>query len=375
MASQRPDGESFVVSSRDVTEAREARTSIERERALYESVVEGVNDAVAIVRDGVIVYANPQCHEVMGVDAGGLVGEPFSSVVAPADRERVVERYRQRLDSAAPDPPARYDAVFVTADGDQLVGEVNATQIDYEGDDAVLVAIRDVTDRVRYESALETRNEQLEALNRVVRHDIRNDMTVILGWAELLEAHVDEEGRSQLEKVLKSSRHVVELTDIAHDFIETLTSEADPELRAVPLRETLGTELELAREFYPDASLEVDGELPDIDVRATEMLSSVFGNLLRNGVQHNPAPAPSVVITASVDGECVVVRVADDGPGIPDAAKDRIFGKGEKGLDSEGTGIGLYLVRTLVEQFGGEVHVEDNEPEGAVFVVRLQIAD
>jgi len=78
-----------------------------------------------------------------------------------------------------------------------------------------------------------------------------------------------------------------------------------------------------------------------------------------------------VTVTCEETDDRIRVRVADNGPGVPDAEKDEIFGKGEKGLDSAGSGIGLYLVSVLTRQFGGDVWVEDNEPRGAVFVVEL----
>ena len=65
------------------------------------------------------------------------------------------------------------------------------------------------------------------------------------------------------------------------------------------------------------------------------------------------------------------MRVGDDGPGIPDDRKTAVFGKGEKGPGSDGTGLGLYLVRTLVVSYGGEIRVEDNDPRGSVFLVEL----
>jgi len=120
-------------------------------------------------------------------------------------------------------------------------------------------------------------------------------------------------------------------------------------------------------------------------VRANEMLGSVFRNLLKNAVQHNDKPVPTVAVSSNTVDESIKIRVADNGPGISDAAKEDIFGKGEKGLDSEGTGIGLYLVKSLVESYGGDVWIEDREEddvidtetpaetpsEGAVFVVEL----
>jgi len=101
------------------------------------------------------------------------------------------------------------------------------------------------------------------------------------------------------------------------------------------------------------------------------MLGSVFRNLLKNAVQHNDAAVPEVDVTATAADDTVVVRVADNGRGISDTQKERIFSKGQKGLDSQGTGMGLYLVDTLVTSYGGSVWVEDNTPKGSVFAVEL----
>uniref|UniRef100_UPI00260BACAD ATP-binding protein n=1 Tax=Halorientalis sp. TaxID=1931229 RepID=UPI00260BACAD len=67
-------------------------------------------------------------------------------------------------------------------------------------------------------------------------------------------------------------------------------------------------------------------------------------------------------------------HIADNGPGVPDERKDEIFGRGEKGLESSGTGLGLYLVDTLVDRYGGDVYATDSD-EGAEFVIRLQRAE
>jgi len=67
-------------------------------------------------------------------------------------------------------------------------------------------------------------------------------------------------------------------------------------------------------------------------------------------------------------------QVADNGRGVSDKHKEEIFAHGNQGLESEGTGIGLHLVKTLVDRYGGTVWVEDNDPEGAIFCVELQIS-
>jgi len=238
-----------------------------------------------------------------------------------------------------------------------------------------LVTITDVTEQEAYRRRLEEKTEQLEALNRVVRHDIRNDMAVIRGWAETLPPHVDDSGQEALDRVLRKSEHVIELTETAREFVESLSGEQTPDPGATDLRRHLETELESVRETHPDAEFRVDGDIPTVSVLGNEMLSSVFRNLLENAVRHNDTDSPEVTVEAIEDADTVQVRVADNGPGVPDDQKGRIFGKGEKGLDSPGSGIGLYLVHTLTEQFGGDVRVEDNDPRGAVFVVELLKAD
>nr|WP_305882820.1 sensor histidine kinase [Halobellus rarus] len=154
------------------------------------------------------------------------------------------------------------------------------------------------------------------------------------------------------------------------------------------LRTALESELETLRS-ETDAVVVTDGTVPDVTVSANEILGSVFRNLLTNAVQHNDKDLPEVRVSATVDGGdgVVRVRVADNGPGIPDDRTEQIFGRGEKGLQSGGTGLGLYLVQTLVDTYGGDVWVEDGEdasvpngasddsPTGAVFVVELPLAE
>lgn len=238
-----------------------------------------------------------------------------------------------------------------------------------------LVTLNDVTDRESYRRRLEQRTEQLEALIRVVRHDIRNDMSVVVGWAEMLQSQVTgEEQEKALENILQQSRYVIELTDTAEDFVESISGESMGELKSVDLSQSIETGLVTVRNSYPEATFQVDGELPEVTVQANEMLPSVFRNLFENAVRHNDKQTPEITVFCEDRSDSVRVRIADNGPGIPEGRREEVFGKGQKGLDSPGTGIGLYLVHTLIDHFEGDVWIEDNDPEGAVFVIELQKA-
>jgi len=360
---------------RDITERVERERELDQERERYATLVERSHDGVAILQDGDVVFANPRMAALVGYDEDGLVGTPLVDLVDAEDRERAVELYERRLDPGAVTPPSRYELTLRTAAGERRGGEISAARVRYGDDPAVLVSVRDVTDRRADAKALERANEELELLNRVVRHDIRNDMTGVLGWSDFLEDHVDEEGREYLEKVRACGERVVELTEIARDHVEVLTAGEALDVEPTPLRPAVETEISRRRDAHPGADIAVVDDVPNVDVSANGMLPSVFRNLLDNAVKHADGADATVEVSARTGDETVTVTVADDGPGVPEARREAIFEKGERSLESDGTGMGLYLVRTLVEQYGGEVSVEDGPLGGAAFSVTLPLAE
>ena len=220
---------------------------------------------------------------------------------------------------------------------------------------------------------LAEQRDDLRLLNQVMRHDIRNDLQLIGAYAELLEDHVDEEGEEYLEIIKESTESATDLTTTARDLARVML-DADSEVRSVSIEGVLAQQVEELRSGHPGAVVAIEGSIPDVEVAGNDMLGSVFRNLLANAIQHNDETPPTVTVSAVERDGVVEVRVADNGPGVPDAQSEEIFGRGEKGLESSGAGIGLYLVQSLVDTYGGDVFVEDNDPEGAVFVVELPIA-
>ena len=360
--------------------ARQATTirALRRSRDEYHDLFDGVGDTV-LVHDtrGVVIAANETALDRLGYDAETLTGRSIDMVeggpvAVDADTE-------EDTDDGDRTPPDRivYETVHTTADGETMPVEVSATLVQYGGSPAVLSVARDIGRRRASERELARKRDQLRALNRVLRHDIRNDMQIVLGLGRLLDEHVDEEGQEYLRTILDTGEHVVELTRSSRDLARTVAGEAELPLEAVSLPETLQAELDRRREAFGHATISLRGEVPDVDVRANDLLASVFRNLLNNAVQHSDRDEPAVEISADITrgDHTAIVRVADNGPGIPPSRQETVFGKGEKGIESEGTGLGLYLVQSLIEHYGGDVWIEDNEPRGTVVVVELPIVE
>lgn len=346
-------------------ENRVTRAELASSKRKYERLTERISDAYfAVDSDWRITYWNEQMASRAGRPAVAVLGEQFWEVF-PAYRETALEEhYREAM---ATQEPHSFEYHFEEED--------YWVSIDvYPDEDGISVFSRDITERKEYERRLKEQRDDLEILNQVVRHDIRNDLQLISAYAELLGERVDDDELEYVETISRRARTAVELTQSARSLAAVMLQN-ESETEPMPLRRTLETQLEETRATYPGAAITLADEIPDVSVRGNELLSSVFRNILKNAVQHNDEDLPTVQVSVELDDDAVTISIADNGPGVPDERKEEIFGKGEKGLESGGTGVGLYLVGTLVESYGGEVRVTDNDPEGANFAVTLPIAE
>jgi len=245
---------------------------------------------------------------------------------------------------------------------------------------ATVTAALDQTEREAVlretQTELEAANEELALLNQVVRHDIKNDVAVILGHGKSLADRLDDDSADALQPMLRAASHITDITETVGEFLDVLGGDAEPTLEPIDLTAVVTDECRKARDTYDHADIRIDDGFPTrVEVAATELLSSVFRNLLTNAVTHNDKPTPEVTISGEERGDSVVVHVADNGPGIPEDRRDEIFGRGEQGLESPGSGIGLYLVDTLIDIYDGDIEISDNDPEGSVFTLTLQKAE
>ena len=326
---------------------------------------------------GVLVDANARVGEVSGLPTAEMLGATHEGLLDEYGANETTSRGRAAYRAVASGDEDRSRVEFELRNVD---GDVVPVDVRYARHDEYVVAIlRNLTAVRERERELARLSEQLEVLNRVLRHDIRNDMNVVAGWLDELDPHVDAGGADALANVRDAVSHTIALTTEARDLAEVLIQGGEMPVEPIRLDVVLGQQVEKTRRKYPDATVRVDGDVPAVDVVANQMLSSVFDNLLGNAIVHNDRAEPTVTVDAALtsadDADAVVVRVADDGPGIPDGMQESLFGRGEKGVDSPGTGMGLYLVDQLVFGYGGDVHVEPNDPRGTVFTVTVPVAD
>jgi PAS domain S-box-containing protein len=346
----------------------------DRELLQAETLFENAQDAFFVIDadgdDYRIERINSAYEDLTGLDSDEIQGRTIVDIFGEEDGAAMTEHYDACVTKCSPQSYVEKLDVPTT----ESYWDTRIAPVVVDGEVVQIVgATRNVTEQKNYQQQLEEQRDGLELLNEMVRHDIRNDLQVIASYAELLATRIDTEDREYVERILNNAQSAVELTRSARDLAGTML-QTDRSVEPTPLKQTLLAQIDDIRTSYPDAVVSVDGTIPNVTVAADEMLASVFRNVIKNAIQHNDKAEPDVTITIDDGDDEVSVAVIDNGPGIPDNQKEEVFGKGEKGLGSEGTGIGLYLVNTLVEKYGGRVRVDDNEPEGTIVTVTLRRA-
>jgi signal transduction histidine kinase len=215
-------------------------------------------------------------------------------------------------------------------------------------------------------------SETLALLTRLLSHDIRNDLSVIMSHAELLESRVDEESRERVARITDRIDGSTALLEDASALVETLDEETDFEV--IDLSAVLHDEVAAVRGDHGDVEIRT-AVADDLTVSADGLVNQLFRNLLQNAVSHNDESGLEIEVAAERREDDIEVVVSDNGRGIDPAFREHSFELGEQGPDSGGDGIGLYLVSRLADVYGGDVSVDESPSGGARFRIRLPAID
>jgi len=237
-------------------------------------------------------------------------------------------------------------------------------------------AISNIRSRERLERArqdLETRKEMIEMYDRLLRHDIGNDLQVIAGFADAVSEMVENEQAGEyVGKIERAASNSADLIERVGDLVSTLEAQDEPDAR--DLRPLLEATVGDAADQYESLAVDFDPAEFEYRVYAGDLLDSVFTNVLTNAAVHNDGDVTVELYTETPTPDRLVVGMADDGSGVEPSLREEIFEMGVKGPDSEGTGFGLGFVRALTESYGGTVEVRESDAGGADFRVALERA-
>ncbi|WP_396611727.1 histidine kinase N-terminal 7TM domain-containing protein [Haloferax sp. S1W] len=233
-----------------------------------------------------------------------------------------------------------------------------------------IVYLHDITEVVK-------REQRISVLNRVLRHNIRNELNIVSGRLELLEEQTTAGAREHIESAKKSTQLVIELAEKARHIEQTLKeTDAMVVVSAPAAAERAVTN---ARKTYSDAVIKF--ECPErsensasVCVMSETLFTEAIAELIGNAVIHNDREPPEATVYVDSDAEHVRVSVADTGPGLPEQEKSILRSPTETNLE-HGSGLGLWLVKWTASLSSGTLTFAENDPRGTIATVTLPLAD
>lgn len=212
------------------------------------------------------------------------------------------------------------------------------------------------------------REENLEFLLTLLRHDIRNKVAVIKGYLALLEdTHLTKEQQEFLTNSLDATK---EISGMLKKIGKLKEIDKEEELTMIPLQNVLSRAVQKNEAKAEEYDITLEYTKTPHTVLGGPLLEELFSNLIENALEHSNASIVKVYSTESEDH--ITVTVEDDGSGIPDQIRDRLFQQGVKGKNSSGLGIGMYIVKEIAEKYQSSIQVQDSELGGARFNITLK---
>lgn len=389
-----PDGAALVLSAeKDVTHIkvlRDAKLMEARFRDLLESTPDGI---VMANPTGHIVIANSQAERLFGYEAGELRGRSVDALLPERYRQaHVGHRSNYFLQPRKRAMGSGLDLAGLRKDGTEFPIEISLSPLRTEESAFVMSAIRDISERKRFEKALQEKNQELANANQAkdrflagMSHELRTPLNAIIGFTGTLlmklPGPLNDEQQKQLRTVQSSARHLLALIN---DLLDVSKIEAGKATLTFEPVDCVAVAHEVAATLRPqadDKGLELTIHTPEPSIMLhtdRRALSQIVFNLLGNAIKFTECGSVRLTLSTSVaEGvRTTEIRIDDSGVGIPLAEQDKLFGAFARVNSArpgapEGTGLGLHLSQKLAELLGGRITFRSESGKGSCFSLIL----
>ena len=357
-----------------MTLATKTFISSRRNERYFRALIENTSDFISILdKRDLIRYVNPAHERGLGYRSEDLLGKNIWELLHPDDATRLSQLFQDSL--PIPGVLPRLEFRFLAQDGTWRVLEATADNLLHDpAVQGVIITSRDITERKQVE-------QLKDELVSTVSHELRTPLTSLRGFTELMLKR--DFSRDQQRKFLAIIQdESIRLTNLLNDFLDVQRLESGKQ--TYHFNPTLIDTLicEVATILIPDTGphafvAELPEQLPRVRADA-DRIRQVLSNLISNAIKYSPNGGRVTVGARHQDGE-VVIWVSDEGMGIPAEAVPQLFTKFFRVDNGDtrrigGTGLGLALVKNIIEAHGGEVWVESMEGVGSTFFFTLRIA-
>ncbi len=365
-----PDGsvKGFIGTVHDVTGKKRVSAPLSTREPFNQGRVENLPDYIVVYdQDRKILYVNPSVESALGYDADTMIGTSILSYIAEESRNRAHENMTAH-DEMGIIPV--YEIDLIARDGFRRTVIVKGTQILYDNNPATLLLLIDMTMRKALEDQLKARaaelsqistafrqaNKKLMLLSSITRHDINNQLTVILGYLGLLEnTQSDPELNEFFLKVIHAARRISSMIEFTKEYEEIGVSD--------PTWQDIKIVVYIAAKEAPLGHVLLKNDIPaGTEVFADPLIAKVCYNLMDNAVRYGGKITTIRFAVEDPEGDLKLI-CEDDGDGVAADEKERIF---ERGF-GKNTGLGLALSREILSLTGITIRETGTPGKGARF--------
>ncbi|RNI15470.1 PAS domain S-box protein [Methanohalophilus sp. RSK] len=339
-------------------------------------------DAINISHNGITKYVNPAYVSLFKYGESDLIGKPFD-IVLDHNSAANIKRYLSSI-SEKNNIHKRIEVIGYTKNSNKVFLEVSLSSMEIKSETYLIAILNDITERKRAEEThlknieLKKSNELKDMFTDIMRHDLLNPANTIQGYSQLLlDKEEDEQKKRFLKNITNSTKGLIEMVESA-SMVAKLENVEDLDVEHLDLgliiNEIVNSfELQLEQKQM-DINLEMSGYYP---VLANNMIGEVFRNLISNSIKYSP-DGSTIIIKIVDENSYWKIEVVDEGEGISDEDKPYVFDRFtrvNKG-NIKGTGLGLFIVKKIVDLHDGNVGVTDNPyGKGSLFFIRLKKID
>jgi PAS domain S-box-containing protein len=377
----------------DITDRRRAEEALRESEEQFRSLAEQSPNMIFINDLRSVVYVNERCVEIMGYRREEFYDPAFNfiEIVAPEYRQVLRENFRKHGEGWDVE---QVEYELVTRDGGRIQVILNTNLITYKGRRAILGVVTDITSRKRAEEAMEQalaeiahQNEELRKIDRIkdglvrdVSHELKTPVAKHSMQLEVLKSLLREGGleekTARAVKVREASIRRQE--SVIRNILDLSRLEAGGrKYRIVSLKldEAVREVLDDYRADFEASSMHASTHLEEVSVISDrEMLWHVLSNIITNAIKFRTRTGrPTLDISLSREGEGALLTVSDNGIGLSNEEKKRVFERFYKGTPSaEGSGVGLSIARMITKDLGLDLWIEsEGKGRGATLGLRF----
>ncbi len=348
--------------SKDITDRKEAEEALHQSVQLFREIINNANDAIFLLErtpkgPGKYLLVNDKAIRMLGYSEKELLEISPRDIVPGDMAKKIIPDVIKKL---LKDGHATFESAHRRKDGSIYPIEVSTHTFRYKGKDVDLSIVRDITERKRSEDALRKANKKLTILSSITRHDINNQLMVLMGYINILEKKQTDPSLSEYFRNAKNtSQRISAMIQFTREY-ESIGINAPSWQECHKLVDNAKKQIQLMQ-------IKVENDLPSsAEVFADLLIGKVFYNLIDNAVRHS-GKITTIRFSMEESGDSHLIICEDDGEGIPVENKEEIF---ERGF-GKNSGLGLTLVREILDITGITIRETGEPGKGARFEITV----